>query len=240
VGLHDAYLSVAESRCHAGLANDVKVDIKWVNSEEVTPETVDEILEGVGGVLVPGGFGDRGIAGMIEAVRYSRVNNIPFFGVCLGMQMAVIEFARNVIGIADADSGEFTPEGQHSVIDLMPEQKEVTEKGGTMRLGLYPCKLRENSLCQAIYNDELIYERHRHRFEFGNEYRKDFEKAGIVLSGLSPDERLVEIIELPAHPWFVGVQFHPEFKSRPNRAHPLFASFIKASVECSGKRNKAK
>jgi len=231
VGLHDAYLSVAESLCHAGISNNVKVEIKWVNSEEVTPETVDEMLSGVSGVLVPGGFGDRGISGMIEAVRYAREKKIPYFGICLGMQIAVIEYARNVLGLKDADSGEFNPESSQIVIDIMPDQKEVTQKGGTMRLGLYPCKLRAGSLSQAIYNDELIYERHRHRFEFCNQYRSEFEKAGMVLAGLSPDERLVEMIELPAHPWFVGVQFHPEFKSRPNRAHPIFASFIKAAKE---------
>jgi CTP synthase len=168
---------------------------------------------------------------MIEAVRYARENKIPYFGICLGMQIAVIEYARHVLGLKDADSGEFKPESPQIVIDIMPDQKAVTEKGGTMRLGLYPCKLKENSLCQSIYNDELIYERHRHRFEFCNEYRSEFEKAGMVLGGLSPDGRLVEMIELPVHPWFVGVQFHPEFKSRPNRAHPIFASFIKAAKE---------
>jgi CTP synthase len=231
VGLHDAYLSVAESLCHAGITNKVKVDIKWVNSEDVTQETVHEILNDVSGVLVPGGFGDRGIAGMIEAVKYARENKIPYFGICLGMQMAVIEYARHVLGLTQADSGEFKPDGPQSVIDIMPDQKEVTDKGGTMRLGLYPCKLNEKSKCSAIYNDALIYERHRHRFEFNNQYRPDFEKAGMFFSGLSPDGKLVEIMELPDHPWFVGVQFHPEFKSRPNRAHPLFASFIKAAKE---------
>ena len=232
VELHDAYLSVAEALCHAGIINGVGVDIRWVSSEDVTPETVDSLLEGCDGMIVPGGFGDRGISGMIEAIRYARLGKIPFFGICLGMQMGIIEYARNVLGFEDADSGEFNPECRQPVIDIMPEQKDVTEKGGTMRLGLYPCKLVDNSLCKSIYNqEELIYERHRHRFEFNNEYRKDFQNAGIRLAGLSPDEKLVEMIELPEHPWFVGVQFHPEFKSRPNRPHPLFASFVGAAKE---------
>ncbi|HEX3026132.1 MAG TPA: CTP synthase [Clostridia bacterium] len=229
IELHDAYLSVAEALCHAGIANGVKVDIKWVSSENITPETVDAMLEGSDGIIVPGGFGDRGISGMIESIRYARTKKIPFFGICLGMQMAIVEFARNILKFEDADSGEFNPNCAYPVIDLMPEQHEVTEKGGTMRLGLYPCKISENTILRNIYNDELIYERHRHRFEFNNQYREDFLKAGIVTAGLSPDGRLVEMIELPGHPWFVGVQFHPEFKSRPNRPHPLFASFVKAA-----------
>ena len=233
VGLHDAYLSVAESLCHAGIRNHVKVKIRWVNSEEVTPETVGEELAGCHGVLVPGGFGDRGIAGMIESVKYAREHAIPYFGICLGMQMAVIEIARDVIGWKDADSGEFKSDCDHPVIDIMPDQKDVTDKGGTMRLGLYPCKLRSDTMCHTIYDSELIYERHRHRYEFNNSYRSEFEKAGLVLAGQSPDGRLVEMVELPGHPWFVGVQFHPEFKSRPNRAHPLFASFVKAAKEKS-------
>ena len=235
IGLHDAYLSVAESLCHAGIYNDVKVDIKWINSEDVTPATVEEQLVGCSGILVPGGFGDRGIPGMIEAVKYARENKIPYFGICLGMQMAVIEYARNVCGIKDAHSSEFNPDGEHNVIDIMPEQKEVTDKGGTMRLGLYPCKIKANTLSHLIYSDELIFERHRHRFEVNNSYRPLLEKGGLVMAGLSPDERLVEMIELPVHPWFVGVQFHPEFKSRPNRPHPLFAHFIKAAKEHSKK-----
>lgn len=231
VGLHDAYLSVAESLCHAGISNHVKVNIKWVNSEEVNPDTVGELLRGVDGVLVPGGFGDRGIPGMIEAAKYARENRIPYFGICLGMQIATIEFARSVLGIEDADSGEFRPDGHDSVIDIMPDQKDITNKGGTMRLGQYPCELAKGSMCSAIYKQPLIYERHRHRFEFNNDYRERFEKAGMRLAGLSPDGKLVEIIELPSHPWYVGVQFHPEFKSRPNRPHPLFDSFISASRE---------
>ena len=229
VELHDAYLSVAESLCHAGIRNHVKVDIRWVNSEEVTRENVAEKLRGCQGVLVPGGFGDRGIAGMIEAVRYVREHGIPFLGICLGMQMAVIEFARDVLGWTDADSGEFQSDCGHPVIDIMPEQKKITKKGGTMRLGLYPCKLREGTRCRAVYGTELIQERHRHRYEFNNDYRGSFEKAGMVLAGQSPDGRLVEMVELPEHPWFIGVQFHPEFRSRPNRAHPLFAAFVEAA-----------
>ncbi len=237
VELHDAYLSVVESFCHAGIANNVHVKIKWVNSEEVNPKTVAEQLKGCDGILVPGGFGDRGIPGMIEAVRYARENRIPFFGICLGMHMAAIEFARDVIGFKDANSAEFEPECPHAVISFMPDQKDITNLGGTMRLGLYPCKLKEGTLCREIYHGEaLIYERHRHRLEFNNEYREDFERAGMVLAGLSPDENLVEMVELPDHPWFVGVQFHPEFKSRPNRAHPLFASFIAAVKKHGGKK----
>ncbi len=229
VGLHDAYLSVAESLCHAGIANGVSVDIKWINSEEITPENVAETLGGCDGILVPGGFGNRGVEGMALAAKYARENAVPYFGICLGMQMAVIEFARDVLHFKGANSGEFDDECAYPVIDIMPEQKEVTKKGGTMRLGLYPCKLALGSLSRATYGDELVYERHRHRYEFNNAYRDEFVQAGLNLAGLSPDGRLVEIIELPGHPWFVGVQFHPEFKSRPNRAHPLFASFVGAA-----------
>lgn len=235
VQLHDAYLSVAESLCHAGNANSVKVNINWVNSEDVTHENVGEILKDCHGILVPGGFGDRGIPGMIDSIQYAREHKIPFFGICLGMQMAVIEYGRHVLGYADANSGEFCENCEHNVIDIMPEQKEVTEKGGTMRLGLYPCKIGENTKLQTIYKDELIYERHRHRFEVNNQFREEFAKAGVTFAGLSPDGRLVEMIELPDHPWFIGVQFHPEFKSRPNRPHPLFASFVKAAVDYSKK-----
>ncbi|AVQ96249.1 CTP synthase [Ethanoligenens harbinense] len=230
VELHDAYLSVVESLCHAGIANGVQVHVKWVNSENVTQENVAEQVAGCNGILVPGGFGDRGIPGMIQAVRYAREQNIPYFGICLGMHMAAIEFARDVLGFADANSAEFEPECPHAVIAFMPDQKDITNLGGTMRLGLYPCKLKPGSLCREIYHDEeLIYERHRHRLEFNNEYRSEFESHGMVLAGLSPDERLVEMVELPTHPWFVAVQFHPEFKSRPNRPHPLFTSFIAAA-----------
>ena len=230
VELPDAYLSVAEALRHAGFANSAKVDIKWIQSEDVTPQTVVTLLSDCDGILVPGGFGDRGIEGKIEAIHYARENKIPFFGICLGMQMAVAEFARHVAGLEGANSGEFG-EIKYPVIDIMEDQKDITEKGGTMRLGLYPCKLTEGTKTQAIYGEDLIYERHRHRYEFNNTFRKQLQEAGIVLAGLSPDQNLVEIVELPDHPWFIGVQFHPEFKSRPNRPHKLFKDFIRASIE---------
>ena len=231
VELQDAYLSVAESLRHGGIVNDTEVDIEWINSEFITKENAAEKLAGCDGIIVPGGFGDRGIEGMIESIRYARENKIPLFGICLGMQMAVVEFARNVAGISDANSSEFKPEGENSVIDIMEDQKDITEKGGTMRLGLYPCKLSEGSRVREIYGEDLIYERHRHRWEFNNFYRTKLTEAGLKIAGLSPDERLVEIVELEDHPWFVGVQFHPEFKSRPNKPQKLFADFIRASLE---------
>lgn len=230
VELHDAYISVVEALNHGGLYNDANVNIKWVSSMDITRENVKEMLSGTDGILVPGGFGDRGIEGKIEAIRYARENKVPFLGICLGMQCAVIEFARNVLDYKDAHSSEINPESTHPVIDLMPEQKDIDEKGGTMRLGLYPCKLTKGSNAFSAYDDELIYERHRHRYEFNNEYREKLVAAGLVLSGTSPDTRLVEIVEIEDHPWFVGVQFHPELKSRPNRPHPLFRDFIKASL----------
>ena len=231
VQLHDAYLSVVESLNHAGTANDVVVDIRWVNSETLTEKNLEEELGGCAGIIVPGGFGDRGIEGMIQAVRYARENKIPYFGVCLGMQMAVIEFARHVLGYADAHSSEFSETTQHPVIALMPDQVNVTDKGGTMRLGRYPCELKEGTESRRLYGSAEISERHRHRFEFNNDYRAEMEAKGMVLAGLSPSGHLVEIVELPDHPWFVGVQFHPEFKSRPDRPHPLFYGFVKASAE---------
>ena len=236
VELEDAYLSVAEALRHGGFENSAEVDIKWKQSENLNENTVAEMLHGCDGIIVPGGFGDRGIEGMIEAIKYAREHKIPMFGICLGMQMSVVEFARHVAGLEGANSSEFgdTP---YPVIDIMDSQKDITEKGGTMRLGLYPCKLADNSRCAEIYSapQNLIRERHRHRWEFNNEYRKLLEDKGLMLAGLSPDEKLVEIVELPknVHPWFVGVQFHPEFKSRPNRAHPLFRDFIRASIEYS-------
>lgn len=230
VELHDAYLSVVEALKHGGIANNADVQIKWVNSEHVDSGNIRNMLAKAEGILVPGGFGDRGIEGKILAAQYARENNIPYFGICLGMQMAVIEFARNICGIMDAHSSEFNENTKHPVIDLMPEQRDIDEMGGTMRLGIYPCKINEKSKVYGMYNDELIYERHRHRYEFNNEYRELMTNRGMVLSGLSPSERLVEIIELPNHPWYVGVQFHPEFKSRPNRPHPLFKDFIRASL----------
>ena len=230
VALPDAYLSVAEALRHGGIVNDANVKILWINSEEITAETADSMLNMCDGIIVPGGFGDRGIEGMIEAIRYAREHQIPFFGICLGMQMAVVEFARNVAGLADANSSEFTPDGKNCVIDIMDDQKDITDKGGTMRLGLYPCKLAPDSLCAKLYGDPLIYERHRHRWEFNNSYRELLTQKGLSIAGLSPDERLVEIIELKNHPWFIGVQFHPEFKSRPNKPQKLFADFIRASL----------
>lgn len=236
VALHDAYLSVVEALKHGGIANDADVRIKWVNSEHLDKENVKNHLLKADGILVPGGFGDRGIEGKILAAQYARENNVPFFGICLGMQMAVIEFARNICGLQGAHSSEFGNSTNYPVIDLMPEQRDIDEKGGTMRLGIYPCKVREGSKTFDIYKDELIYERHRHRYEFNNEYRELLTSKGLVLSGLSPSERLVEMVELPNHPWYIGVQFHPEFKSRPNRSHPLFRDFIRASLEKSKKK----
>lgn len=231
VELHDAYISVVESLSHGGYANDANVNIIWINSVDVTRENVAEVLAAADGILVPGGFGDRGIDGKIEAIRYAREKNIPMFGICLGMQCSVIEFARNVVNLKGAHSSEIDPETPYPVIDLMPDQKDIDEKGGTMRLGLYACKLAKGTKSAQAYGEEVIYERHRHRYEFNNEYRKQLTEAGMVLAGTSPDGRLVEIVELPDHPWFVGVQFHPELKSRPNRPHPLFREFIKASLE---------
>ena len=230
-GLHDAYLSVVESLFHAGTACDAEVSIRWVDSETLVAENVGEMLAGCGGVLVPGGFGDRGIEGMILAAQYAREHQVPYLGICLGMQIAVIEFARHVVGWADAHSAEFTAMTAHPVIDLMSDQVGVTAKGGTMRLGKYPCRLAEGSLARREYGTEDISERHRHRYEFNNRFRCEMEAAGLRLSGLSPDGSLVEIVEEPAHRWFVGAQFHPEFKSRPDRPHPLFRGFVQASLE---------
>ena len=232
VALHDAYLSVAEALTHGGIENDVKVNIRWVDSETVTDGNAAELLDGADGVLVPGGFGSRGIEGKIAAVRWARESRVPFLGICLGMQMAVVEYARHVCGWADAHSSELDPATTHPVIDLMPDQRGVTAKGGTMRLGAYPCKVvSRGSRTYQAYGAEEISERHRHRYEFNNEYRDALTQAGLELAGLSPDGRLVEIVELPGHPWFVGVQFHPELKSRPNKAHPLFRAFIAATKE---------
>ncbi|MBQ6531341.1 MAG: CTP synthase [Clostridia bacterium] len=230
VALHDAYISIVESLKHGGIANYANVNINWVDSEKVTAKNVDKLLKKSDGILVPGGFGDRGIEGKIIAAQYAREHKIPYFGICLGMQIAVIEYARNVLGYADAHSSELNPDTTHPVIDLMPEQRDVEDLGGTMRLGMYPCKLTEGSLSKKIYGDDLIYERHRHRYEFNNHYRTEITEKGMLIAGQSPNEKLVEMVEIPDHPWYIGVQFHPEFKSRPNRAHPLFASFIKAAI----------
>ena len=230
VALHDAYISIVESLKHGGIANYANVNINWVDSEKVTAKNVDKLLKKSDGILVPGGFGDRGIEGKIIAAQYAREHKIPYFGICLGMQIAVIEYARNVLGYADAHSSELNPDTTHPVIDLMPEQRDVEDLGGTMRLGMYPCKLTEGSLSKKIYGDDLIYERHRHRYEFNNHYRTEITEKGMLIAGQSPNEKLVEMVEIPDHPWYIGVQFHPEFKSRPNRSHPLFASFIKAAI----------
>ncbi len=229
--LHDAYISIVEALKHGGIENYCNININWINSEGLTEDNAEEYLSCSDGIIVPGGFGERGIEGMILAARYARENNIPYFGICLGMQIAVIEYARHVLGYGDANSSEINPKTEHPVIDLMTEQRDIEDLGGTMRLGLYPCKLSDNTLAKEIYGEDIIYERHRHRYEFNNDYRKEIEQSGMVLSGQSPDGKLVEMIEIPEHPWFVSCQFHPEFKSRPNRAHKLFASFIKASLE---------
>ncbi|WBW98472.1 CTP synthase [Oceanirhabdus sp. W0125-5] len=231
VELHDAYISVVEALQHGGLANDSKVKIKWINAEEVSADRVEELFADVNGILVPGGFGDRGVEGKIETVKFARERNIPFLGICLGMQCTVIEYGRTMLDMAGANSAEIDPETKFPVIDLMPDQKDIDEKGGTMRLGLYPCKLDKDSKAYLAYEDEVIYERHRHRYEFNNEYRKVLTEAGLKITGTSPDGRLVEIVEVDNHPWFVAVQFHPELKSRPNKPHALFKDFIKASLE---------
>lgn len=234
VKLHDAYLSVVEALSHAGYAYGTKIDIRWVNSEELEENKPDlsEVFKDIDGIIVPGGFGYRGIEGKIDAIRYARENKIPYLGLCLGMQCAVIEFARNVCAMKKANSSEFIPDTPYPVIDLMSDQEDVTEKGGTMRLGIYPCKLKDGTKARKLYdNKEIIYERHRHRYEVSNELRPILEKAGLVISGTSPDSRLVEIIELKDHPYFEATQAHPEFKSRPNRPHPLFLGFIEAALK---------
>lgn len=237
VELHDAYISVVEALSHGGLANNTNVNIKWVNSEELESQDVNEVLKGVQGILVPGGFGDRGVEGKIDAIRWARENKVPFLGICLGMQCAVIEFARNVLGLEGAHSSELNPETKYPVIDIMPEQKDIEDLGGTMRLGVYPCKLDEETKAYDCYKDEVIYERHRHRYEFNNEYKKEIIENGMTIAGTSPDGRLVEIVEIEDHPWFVAAQFHPELKSRPNRPHPLFTGFIEAAVAEKTKEN---
>ncbi|BDU50989.1 CTP synthase [Haliovirga abyssi] len=230
VELKDAYISINESLEHAGFKFETEVDITYLNAEELNVKD----LENVDGILVPGGFGDRGIDGKIEAIKYARENKKPFFGICLGMQCAVIEFAKNVLGYEGANSTEFNLKTEYPVIDLLPEQREVEDMGGTMRLGLYPCKLEKESNASKYYNEDLIYERHRHRYEFNNEFREEFIKAGLKFTGTSPDGRLIEIVEIEEHPWFVASQFHPEFKSRPNRAHPLFVGFVESILKIKG------
>ena len=229
VGLHDAYLSVAEALRHAGYAHGVHIEIRWIDSEMLTAETVGDTLAGLHGIIVPGGFGSRGIEGMILAAKFAREKKIPYFGVCLGMQIAVIEYARNAAGITDANSGEFDEQCKHKVIDFMPGQSDDIDKGGTLRLGAYPCGIVPGTTMERCYGQTLISERHRHRYEFNNDYRDILQNAGLTLSGLSPDGRLVETVELTDRPFHVGVQYHPEFKSRPNRPHPLFLGFIGAA-----------
>ncbi len=231
VQLHDAYLSVAEALHHAGYGLGARVTIRWIDSETLTPETLEETLSGLGGILVPGGFGDRGVDGMILAAQYAREHGVPYLGICLGMQIAVIEFARHSGGIPGATSGELDPEAVHKVIDFLPGQSNETEKGGTLRLGAYPCVIAPDTTMARCYGTSEIRERHRHRYEFNNEYRETLESAGLILCGLSPDQTLVEAVELNSHPFFVGVQFHPEFKSRPNRPHPLFRGFVEAAMK---------
>ena len=234
VELPDAYLSVAEALRHAGIYHRSAVKIKWVNAEQIEQAGAGALLSDVDGILVPGGFGNRGIEGKISAITYAREQKIPFFGICLGMQCAVIEFARNVCGMDGGNSSEFDLETPYPVIDLLPEQKDVAEKGGTMRLGISPAKLAEDSLAYTAYEDEIIYERHRHRYEVNNQFREQLEAEGLRFSGTTPDGRLVEITELPGHPWFLASQFHPEFKSRPNRPHPLFRDFVGAVLGNKG------
>ncbi len=229
--LHDAYISVVESLKHGAVAHKSCIDIKWVDSETVTEENVSEILGDVSGVIVPGGFGNRGIDGMITSIKYAREHGVPFLGLCLGMQMAIVEYARHVAGLADAHSAELDPSTTHPVIHLMPEQDGIEDIGGTLRLGSYPCVLKEGTNSHDVYNSNLIEERHRHRYEVNNYYRDDLESAGMTLSGISPDGRIVEMIELKSHPWFIATQAHPEFKSRPNRPHPLFKGFVGAALK---------
>ncbi|MBQ7703479.1 MAG: CTP synthase [Firmicutes bacterium] len=240
VALHDAYLSVAEALRHAGYCYSTNVNIHWIDSEELTDDTYEGLLKGLDGIIVPGGFGNRGIEGMILTAKYSRENHIPYFGICLGMQVSVIEYARNVCGFEDANSGEFDPETGHKVIDFMPGQSDEIDKGGTLRLGAYPCVIAPGTTMERCYGAREISERHRHRYEFNNDYRDDLSNAGLTLSGISPDGHLVETVELTDRPFHVGVQYHPEFKSRPNKAHPLFKGFIGAAVDIRKEKEKAK
>lgn len=230
VELHDAYLSVAEALRHAGYYHNTEINISWIDSEQITKQNVNETLKALDGILVPGGFGSRGIEGMILAAKYARENNLPYFGICLGMQIAVIEYARNVLNLKDANSGEFDKNCPHKVIDFMPGQNNEINKGGTLRLGAYPCHIKESTVMKKCYGSNEISERHRHRYEFNNDYRQKLEDAGLNISGLSPDGRLVETVEISDRPFYLGVQYHPEFKSRPNKPHPLFKGFIGAAV----------
>ena len=238
VELHDAYLSVAESLQHAGYELSSKINIAWIDSTTITEENMCQKLSKYDGILVPGGFGERGVEGKINAARFARENNVPYFGICLGMQIAMIEYGRNVLGYKDAHTTEINANSSAPIIDLMEDQIHNTNLGGTLRLGDYPCQLVDNSKSKELYKDDVIFERHRHRYEFNNKYRDEFEKSGVLFSGLSPDGQLVEIVELPEHEYFVACQFHPEFKSRPNRSHPLFYGFVNASLQNQKKRVK--
>lgn len=233
IQLHDAYISVVEALKHGGIYSHTTVNIKWVDSETVTADNVSEIFRDVSGILVPGGFGDRGIEGKIESIKYARTSNIPFLGLCLGMQLSIVEFARDVLKLNDAHSMELRPDTTHPVIHIMPDQIGIEDIGGTLRLGSYPCVLRKESKAFQLYRKEEIQERHRHRYEVNNDYREDLEGHGMMLSGLSPDGRIVEMIEIPKHPWFIATQAHPELKSRPNKPHPLFKGFVEAALEYS-------
>ncbi|GAB4135572.1 MAG: CTP synthase [Bacteroidia bacterium] len=235
IELKDSYKSIAEAFIHAGVMHECKVNLSWIHSEDITAENVASKLSGLSGILVAPGFGQRGIEGKIESIRYARENKIPFFGICLGMQCAVIEFGRNVLGFKGAHSTEMDPETAYPVIDLLEGQKKITNKGGTMRLGAYPCQLSENSTAAAVYGKHTIYERHRHRYEFNNEYLSEYEKNGMIASGINPEGGLVEIVEVKNHPWFVGVQFHPEYKSTVENPHPLFVGFVKAAISVKNK-----
>ena len=228
--LHDAYLSVVEALNHGGFDNQTNVEIKWIDAEDITIDSVQEIFNNIDGIIVPGGFGERGIEGMIKTAEYARKNNIPYLGICLGMQIACIEFARNVLGYTDANSKEFDPTSEHQIINLMEDQKYIANMGGTLRLGNYLCNLKNNSLAHNIYQKDIIEERHRHRYEFNNDYREEFNKNGLEIVGTSLDNLLVEVVENKNCKFFIAAQYHPEFKSRPNRPHPLFTNFIKASL----------
>ncbi len=230
--MHDAYLSVAEALKHGGIASKATVNIDWVDAETVTDETAPEIFKNQQGILIPGGFGQRGIEGKIAAIKYARTHNIPLLGICLGMQLSIVEFARNVCGLKDANSIELDPSTKHPVIALMPDQENVDNIGGTLRLGSYPCELDPASLSCKLYGSTTIHERHRHRYEVNNDFREVLQQYGMNLCGLSPDKNIVEMIELKDHPWFIGTQAHPELKSRPNRPHPLFKGFIEAAISC--------
>lgn len=231
VSLQDAYLSVVEALKHAGYDFKSDIDIKWINSENLNESNYQQELSDVDGILVPGGFGDRGVEGKVLAIQYARENNVPYLGICLGMQLATVEFARNVVGLQDAHSAELNPNTPYPIIDLLPEQKDIEDLGGTLRLGVYPCKIEEGTIAHDVYGESEVEERHRHRYEFNNEYREKLEEAGMKFSGTSPDGRLVEIVELENHPWFIACQFHPEFLSRPTRPQKLFRGFVEASIK---------